>query len=377
MKVFKTYIALITSLLFFMCSCRDSAVDDTLTTSEDDMLEFELDFVSRADDEGDNEQDNDDSRKEILENINDYFKDGESTVLLSQRASNLSPSFDENSPNCYKYVYFVNDQANWDEGFNFKSENPISWTRINNSGQLDNGWAFGMLFFPRKLVNQYQIHADQSDKDNFIASDILGAWHRTSTFKDRLRFRLNHLMCKVEVNLYIPLFDEEKNNGYSVDDVKASVINLITDFSINWSGQSSDVLPPTTASDGAKQDIAMYKSEVDEQFILENLSNFGVYQNDELNQDKVKKFSFKVYFPSQPVSGDLLRFVLERGDMKYNYIYRIKNEVNIPLGSGYVTQLELYLPRNDNNVVLLKAKLKDWNNADASFIIMQDEDEEQ
>ena len=376
MNLFKYHIIFAFSILL-LTSCHQEADIREEFEDNNDFIEFELIFDTRDSEDNPIEKDDESTEPEddgqYLENLDDYFKEGESTVLLSQRALSLGINFDDNSSNCYKYIYYKNESANWETGFNFKSENPISWTKIKRNGQFENGYAFGVLFYPRNYKKNDCVEADQSIENNFIGSDILGAWHRTNTEQDRLRFRLNHLMCKIAINLYIPIYQESTNNGMYVDDIKATALSFKTDFDIKWPGSSTESPPVAITNEESARDIYMFKKGEEDNFYLSTLPLFGDYGD----SDIVKKFSFEAYFPQQYLQGDLFRFVLERGEKKYNYTFRLSTNVNLSTEPGYITQIELYLPRTDNNIVLLKAYLKEWGKADAPFTIMPDEPDDE
>lgn len=309
------------------------------------------------------------------EDPNIYFKNGESCVLISQAVgtSDNNIDFSENSDNCYKYVYNGNPDANWDEGFNFESVNPISWDKVYLNGQSGNGFAFAALFFPRDYKEVYEIPYDQRDQNVFIESDVLGAWHRTSSYGDRLRFRMYHLMCLIKINLYVPVFDEEKGNGIDPDYVTATAINFNTSYSVLYGDRTTDLALILNATGEISNDIYMYQTE--EPSIIEDFET-DAFETPGL--DKVRKYSFQALFPYQTKTGDLFRFTLGRGDMSYNYLFKNSGESsssnNIMFEQGHINYLELYLPRADNEIVLLRATLKDWNSANATFTITEETD---
>lgn len=354
-------------LLPLLIACSDKDIDDKTYDGLSDNIELDI-VISRAGDDS-NELEKEDPEK--------YFKVGESCVLISQQFTSpgITIDFSEGSKNCYKYIYNGNTDANWDTGFNFSSDSPLRWEKVMLNGQFNSGYAFGALFFPRDYKYTEEVSADQSNPDVLIESDVLGAWHRTSYLNERLRFRMFHLMCKLKVNLYIPVFDEEKGNGIDPDEVIASGVNFMTSYKIDWPDRTSDLSPLLNGTSDKIQDIIMYRN--GDPVKIENMS---VSNYDEKGTDNVWKYSFEMLFPYQKIEGDLLRFSLKRGDMTYNYLFNSnKNAIGnagITFEQGTVNQLELYLPRHDNEIVLLRAYLKDWNEAQASFTITEDVKEE-
>ena len=364
MRLHKNIIQIILpgAIMFSVVSCTESQNVFPEENTEGKEIEFDLDFSSRA------------TNPDLLEDFSDYFEADKSCVLISQRSQSVAFDFSPESSNCYTYKYYENGDANWDSGYNFTSENPLSWDQIQKNGQYGNGFAFGALFFPRDYIYAEKVRDDQSDVDAFYESDILGAWHKTTKDLDRLRFRLNHLMCKLQVNLYIPVYDEVKGDGFIHDDVRATTINLRTDYQIDWGDRISE-LPPIAKPDptivGERKNIIMYKKEVKDNIIeLENLDRFNVL---DMDKDIVKQYTFEVMFPEQTVNGDFLRFILKNGERETNYVfnsaYLTYNSLGFALQAGAVTELNLYLPRTDNNILVLSAFVHKWNKAQTSFTI--------
>lgn len=360
MKNILKYITYIT--IPFLVSCESDEKRMDITDGKISPVEFDL--ILTRDDNGVPKEDPD-----------DYFKVDESCVLISQQftSSSTSIDFSEGSRNCYKYVYNGNKDATWDSGFNFTSVDPLSWETIYMNGQFNNGFAFAALFFPRDYKYTTQIVADQRERDAFYECDVLGGWHKTSQFRERLRFRMFHLMCLLRVNLYVPVFDEESANGIDPDAVVASAINFRTSYAVSFPDRTSDDFPPKLdATDDVIQDIFMY--ELAEPVVIENMP-IDVYNN--IGEDTVRKYSFEMIFPYQTVSGDILRFTLQRGEMSYNYVYnpnRNPGSSSPSFEQGTINQLELYLPRTDNELVLMRAYLKDWNEAKTNDFTITEED---
>lgn len=350
-------------LLPFLASCEDKDVtegDDISVTSADVVSSI---VITRA-------------GEEPKEDPDIYFKEGESCVLISQQYTSAGTTIDfsETSCNRYKYIYNGNKDADWDMGFNFTSEEPISWEKVLLNGQFGSGFAFGALFFPRDYKYSEEIDADQRDPEALYASDILGAWHKTSEINDRLRFRMWHLMCKMQVDLYIPVFDEETATGYDLDNVIASAINFRTSYNVGWPDRNTDIEPILTATDQTIQDIYLYQyPEVEE---IEDLE-MNDFQNH--GTDHVRKYSFEMLFPYQTVDGDILRFTLQRGDISYNYVFNSNKHITdnsvLRFEQGKINQLELYLNRSDNEIVFIRAYIRDWNDARANLTLTEENPE--
>ena len=353
----------------FISSCREEMGEDPAHNAPvSDEISFDLEFATRA--QGAEGLDLEDPEK--------YFEDGVSCVLISQRSGSVSLNFNENSSNCYKYIYYKNEAANWDSEYNFKSQRPLGWEKIKYNGQYGNGFGFGALFFPKGYTYTEKINADQSDPNEFQESDVLGSWHSTDNIGDRLRFRLYHLMCKLQIDLYLPVWDEETATGFNAGAVKdATTIGFRTDYAIEWGERSTEMPPyakPSESADGEKIDIRMYRSSYDEDNV--KVIDLTPYDIKEQQTDKVRKVSFEVLFPEQTVTGDFLRFKIARGAIEYNYVFNSanlrQNGIDFAIKAGEVTKLSLYMPRNDNDLVLIEAQLLKWNESKASFTITPD-----
>ncbi|MCH5237728.1 MAG: hypothetical protein J1E95_08020 [Muribaculaceae bacterium] len=358
---------------FFLIACNEGGEDITPSFEKDDV-EISLSFATRTPtDPG-------------LESYEEYFEEGKSIVLVSQKTTTMHFNFNEESSNCYKYVYYKNETANWDQEYNFRSENPMSWTRILQKGPDGNTYTFGALFYPKGYDTDYEtkdeVSVDQSDRETMLKYDILGGFHTTSEYEDRLKFRLYHLMCKLKVNLYIPPYDKQTNNGIDVDDVDASALNFHTDYVIEWEGVTSTEEAPVLKAPHPEipgKEIKLYKVGREENFNLENIKDN--FKDQKIENDIVTKYTFEMLFPQQGIgsSGNILRFVLKRGDQKYNYLFNTTNQsgtISFKFESGSVTLLELYLPREDNEIVLLSGVLHDWDDARAGLTVVETESSE-
>ena len=358
--------------LFFLLltSCGEKEQDITPPSVSDDV-EFSFTISTRTP-----------TDPEFLEENAKYFQAGKSTILLSQRSGSIGLDFHEGSVNCYKYVFNPPEDPgsiNWDQGFNFSSSKPMNWERIRATGIFGNGYSFGALYFPGENTYIEEVRSDQSDGEVFKDCDILGAHHFTSNESERLAFQFNHLMCKMHVDLYIPVYNEERNDGFDLDEVRATGIQFRTDFTINF-GDFGQEYPPIAQTDnsvaGKVSDISMYLCSEPEDVKLsgDQLKNYDIYQ---LEEDEVKKYSFEMLFPQQTVStGDILRFTLKRGDSEYNYTFRLdyasQNVGDFKFEPGKINQLDLYLPRSANEVVLFRAFMNDWKESSAEFTITEE-----
>lgn len=359
-------------------SCKEERSDIQLAAAPDDEIRFDVNIATRVDDESD-----------IDPNQDKYFLDGESMVYISQRSTNLNIDFTPESTNCYKYYYSRND-ANWEHGFNFKPvDEALNWGTIIENGQFGQVFAFAILYFPGGDKDGYpfKVGADQNEPSienepvDFFQWDVLGGYHRTGKVRDRLRFQLKHLMCRLKVNLYVPKVNSELGNGYEVNDIIASALSFRTDYTVSFGDLDSEGIPMAQPSNDVgievfPEDIRMKKTSVKEiNLSKELLSNFNVY---DLEEDDVYQYSFDMIFPAQSVTGDILRFTIQNDGGESNYLFNSNNLTsgngNFKFVAGSVTKLELYLRRSDNTLVLLVAEIDDWNEISTGMVVVPEED---
>ena len=348
-------------------SCENEE-GDAVNLSTDDAIKFDISIVTR-----------DTHDPEALEKYDDFFVDGVSCVYLSQRADHVPIDFSEDSNNLYKYVYKKNPEANWETGFNFSPvTDALDWGKIIDNGQFAQVYAFAIMFFPRGADNAaypyYQVGADQSQADNFMEWDLLAGYHRAEKLRERLRFQLKHVLCRLKVNLYIPVLDVEQGNGYEVTEAKAEAIDFRTDYEVVFPEMDSEGIPQATPTnpEGVKTNIKMKKTVDGEPYKLKDLSKFP---ETEMAEDNVTKYSFDMIFPMQVVYDNMLRFTLTLNGEEKNFVYKNSNsDSGVKFQGGAITNLDLYLNRPDNRILLLKANVLDWNEASSDFIIMPDED---
>lgn len=199
------------------------------------------------------------------------FVENESYLYVSQGTRYLNPF----QTKTYKYVYFNNTNAGWEEGFNFKpcdegydkdtevNPNALNWETVGQNGSVGNGFALYAMYYPGQVDGLRSVAADQSRLTDLRNSDILGAYHSTSALYSRVRFMLHHLMVYVKVNLYVPVFGEtwktedkklenQGFSGYTAESLTdAFVMKACPDFTVDWAASiSSEGSPAVNLPDG-------------------------------------------------------------------------------------------------------------------------------
>ena len=351
-------------------SCKESAeIEEKAFSSPLSPVSFELEMMSAPYDLADTQ----DGSIE-LDPLDYYFHPGQSVLLISQRGETFEPFSEANPTKTYKYTYYVNDEANWDRGYNFEpyGEDALDWDLIKNY-QYNGNFAFGALYYPISNESTTSVKKDQSNFNDYLSSDILGTYHLTSELESRLRFRFFHLMACINVKLWVPDWSAEDNTGFFDDAVKkAEILDMITDFELKW-GEKSTEEPPTASTenlpDPQKSDIRMYLFPTDSprEVITKDLSSF----NQKLDNDNIREYNFRVLLPPQTLSSDnsLIRFTLTKNDKEKTYLFATRNITSgsLSVAAGSMSNIIIYLPRFENEAILIKAEIIDWINGNTEF----------
>lgn len=336
------------------------------------------------------------------------FKAGD-LLYFSQMPQGDNPNFEDMSEGItnYLYVYKYNPggEATWADGYNFNVNTGrlgFNWDNVIAVGPNGNVFKFFGFHFPIDQEPIWRVQTDQTGgegdeygRDNFMKSDILGAYHATSAIYTRMRFRLFHLMTYLMVKIYVPVFEgtsaDYDNQSYSGFNegalLGAYVLNALTDFKIEWAAsKSSDSEAPLVQADESKnrQNIKMYRHDIDESTISEiDVSPYYGGQVDGIqdNKDRVRTYQFSVLFPTQTFPNDFLCFALTTpgGDIKY-YYFKAEQIIgaegtSFGLTQGTLQELILYLPRKTNQTVLVGAKILPWKNAETDMTVNKQTDE--
>lgn len=343
--------------------------------------------------------------------IHKQFKEGDK-LFFSQNISEGRPNFtnpyNENPP-LYVYEYKEaeeEERATWDDGYNFKCPDgmkPFDWNKAASLGSVGNVFQFYAFHFPNNPNNneiKFEVQSDQTDLNNFLKSDILGAYHATSSLHTRMRFRLFHLMVYLKVTLYVPVYEskvsdqmppesdqmppEYEYSGFDKGAVKgAFVMNAYTNFDINWNAKrSSDTEAPIVQSSDNKTNIKMYGHEADEDETT-TLNVKEYYANSLIETDKVREYQFSVLFPPSEEYNDnngksnFLCFVLDtphENERKY-YYFSTSQKVDgaeISFTQGTLQELKLYLLRGTNQTILIGANILPWKEAGTDMTLTED-----
>lgn len=335
--------------------------------------------------------------------ITDTFQEGDK-LFFSQLPPTGNPNFtNPNATDNPLYIYtYDGRQTEWNSGYNFSlskedAENgtpTFDWRKVKEIGSVGNAFSLYAMYFPVDNKYRLAVETDQRgpesnryDTSNFAKSDIMGAYHATSSLYTRLRFRLFHLMVYLKVKLYVPVLEAEGEganisySGFKEGAVQsAQALNVSTQLKIEWrANRSSDTEAPLTQqATENKSAIYMYGHRPDENAVTTiNIADY--YTNEPYGEDQVRTYEFSVLFPMQTVGDNFLCFTLKSPfseDLRYYYfsgsqIVGDKSD-SYGLTQGTLQELHLYLPRKTNETVLVGAKILPWFPAQTDMTVTQD-----
>ena len=397
MKEYVRYILMSFITLCVMGACSNESEPEGDVMDDGSTIFAACNTMVMADNVGD------DDTEDTAPIIIDGFTDG-SLLYFSQFSQNYNPNFedeDESASNyLYIYQYKENPKASWESGENFASVQDrfsFNWDRTVGIGPSGNTFKFFGFYFPVANQVTWEVEKNQRgpnenpyDKSNFMKSDIMGAYHATSSIYTRMRFRLFHLMTYLKVTLYVPVYkaqysDPEKQSysGFEAGALKGGIVmNALTKFNIEWAAsKSSDTEAPFVQTPGnePRSNIMMYFHRSDEsRDTTINVKNYYNLPVDDIEDDldQVRIYNFSVLFPTQTFNGNFLCFALSTpgGDTKYYYFTSTQVPgAGIDLTQGTLQQLYLYLPRKTNQTVLVGAKILPWQDAQTDMTVTKKE----
>lgn len=407
--------------LLFLSSCVDNDTNVFEEKGQAIVDEITVAKSTRAEETSDEDDD-------ILTNANAFSE--RSILYISQLGTNTEPSFTPNyiyneseKENLYCYKWNENESASWNsqDEYNFRScegHKPIDWNTIKSLGNVGNAFSLYAMYFPQDQKIRFNVEKDQRggteeknqyETTNFLKSDIMGAYHATSSLYTRMRFNLFHLMVYLKVTLYVPVYrsvDNDNQMGISGFDKYAvqwaKVMNAYTDFSIEWrANRSSDTEAPLTQAKGTQTNIIMYYHQPDEN--NETTIDISKYYDKEVEGvcgcdetcsseqckktdagtcgcDKVYVYNFSVLFPSQAFRDKFLCFALKapytENTMRYYYFSGtqiIGGSGDYELKQGKLQHLHLYLPRTENEAILIGANILPWKDAVTDMTVTKED----
>lgn len=368
------YILLFAMAVLTLTGCRNDEAESVSTVASS---AFSVEFDTRA---SDNPNENDP--------LVDYFIDGRSVILISQQGDHISldfedytvsatdPSVTTPNRNLYRYVYYTNPKADWEQGYNFQpyGDRALDWDYMFEN-RLSGEYVLGALYYPGGIAVNNSVQIDQTSYENLTSSNVLAAYHKTQEFHSRLRFKFYHLMSAIRVTLLIPVWNPDDNTGFGENSARgAEMLDLKKDFSINWPLGSSEEPPvPVLTDDPQTYDIQMYLESVSNE--VEEITLSDLNPEFPAETDRFRRATFLVVFPPQEPSnvGPAMRFHLtSMGGTPRNFVWYSSDLFNSSISNarGSLHNLLLYLPRTDNDAILIQSTIIDWIPAESEFSVV-------
>lgn len=282
--------------------------------------------------------------------------------------------------------------------------------------------------------NVYAVTEWQNNRtdESILYFDIMGAYHTFSSLYSRLRFRMYHLMTCVRLTLLLPVEEVTKNGttgfaenafhttrhqtttevrnfipgaflGASYEHAGGNFRNVSRMWRIDYNAnRSSDREGPLVETIkisnnlglAPNANICMYphNDEDDESpdagFKMATINPKEFYPNADRDRDQVRVYEFTAFLPPQTLSGELMYFHIkppgtpdgifnnEASIRRYYFstsqLLTGKNEIEFTQGT--INHITLYIPRSENNTVLVSADVLPWTEAFTDMTVM-DEDE--
>lgn len=332
-----------------------------------------VEIGTRADVEIGNEQD---------QYLNLQFQEGDRIRVAYITAGNQTPDFEAEG----KYYEYQRGEEKSNDG---KWYYKYAFTPYDNKGfrwsdlqVYGNSYVLEAAFYPCgydpsffKENNANTVPTDQSKTDDngnkiLKKTDLMLAHHRkhVSEYGNEIELKFRHVFSMINVSLTVPIYDQTTITGFpkptsDTDIPKGCLTNLCTGFAANYHASvSSDGIIQVSAAGDAVDEIVMCPAS---------------YNVDSGTENTIT-YHYLVIIPKQQIdaSGEkpLLRFYMKDAageDVKYRFI---PNNTSIMLEQGYVTQINLILPRQSTNPILVSASLAPWTRAYADMILEEKND---
>ena len=381
------YIFFLLFILISGCNSSDKDINDTEDVLAVTESHFSVNIRSR---------DDSNNSVNILE---DDFIPEISQLFISQMGTMINPSFNSSeTTNLYQYTYYNNSDASWNAGTNFKpnKDKAVNWNDIKNRGLVGNVYSLYAMYFPygNSIIsdgnNGFSVQTDQSTLDNLRKSNILGAYHATSSLFTPLKFRLFHLTVYLQVNVFLPAFDPNDNTGFKENALQdAFVLNVNPNYIIEWRAlRASDIEAPLVVLNNSEDtsNIRMYSHIAPGNSPDRAKLKMNEFYGDldmEMEEDDVYVLPFSVLIPPQGTNfsdNDFLKFSFATpGGSVKNYYYAAKTQQvggSFGMTQGVLQVLNLYIPRNGDGIILVSAEVLPWTPADTNMNVTKKESNE-
>lgn len=296
--------------------------------------------------------------------LHNTFIDGESYLRIYNYTSNKPDFMDGADYKWYVYDERLSELTGGQYNFRPLEGRGFMWKDVKLENSL---YKFYAIVFPHYHKYRNAVFDDQSKKENFLASDILMAFHSTQEFGKRISLKFWHVLAMLRVKVCVPKYDRATNTGFEKGALSDVVLSeLYTSFSFDYDQNlTSNAIPVVVPNIKENDPIA-------------NIKMFALYDTEKLSSGIKEEtidgrdcyvYSFAAILPVQQIKDDkiLLRLNLKTVDgLSKNYRYNpISN--NISFESGKITDLKLTFKEEANEAFLIKAEIKPWEKAETDM----------
>lgn len=348
------------------CSTEDDASSDT---GMPDSAAGISAMVSRAPGEQDSDAES---------YLHNSFILDRSVIRVVNTLNYATPDFRNSA---YEYVYTTEGIAWEDDEPNFfpllEGSEYGDEDRVDENGGIDNdaivptsnAFIFEAACYPIYYEPFDAVWTDQSNEDDFLASDLLLAYTRKS-LDDRyglLKLRFWHVFSMVRIELKLPIADTDSDNGFPEDDPQGertvsgvTLDDMYTTYTVRYTEaiNSGEARTVAATSDGGRTDIRMYRLPYADDTVEENGVRYQICQFAAIvpvqqirTQETLLTMNIRTIVG---IGEDGSQVVLEKA-----YTYTPSRLIDMQ--QGKITVLRLDASTDDSEPVLLSAEVQPWN----------------
>ena len=301
--------------------------------------------------------------------LNLRFKEKDRIRIVNTLITNQTPDFTTQGK-FYEYVY---DSESGRDGSYVKCAfvpyggNGFYWSDLNLTGAY---YVLEAAFYPIGYDPSYfdgdKVPEDQSDADVLLRSDLLLAHHlhHVTEWGNEIHLKFHHVFSLIYTTFTVPSYDVVTNTGFpapetDADFPKGCLTNFRTGYNINYHANiASDAVISVRANPDADMvdEIEMCPSG----YMKDTIANTVTYYYLAIIPTQVIDYSGTV---------PMHRFYLKdnAGNVKrYRFVPRT---TPIAMEQGKMTQIDLVLPRDGVEPILINARIAPWTHAYSNMIL--------
>lgn len=310
----------------------------------------------------------------------EYFKEGDQ-IRIYCPVSYSAPSFEDDAMGMFIYSYTMGktttgDWSDWPYKFSpLENTKGFDWRILQPTSIY---YVFEALHFPGKSYLK-EVPVDQTTADKMKVADMLIAHHR-QTLEQKgkpVKLTFHHAFAMVEVRVKLPVSDTPTEGPYPAGALQRVYMkDMLTRYNVNYSevinnDELRTVRVPAEDEEATGSEAAALRKDIDMWRVSDDTFETKVVDGDTI---RYQQYIYRGIVPEQKFrekGQDFLYFAVKRhdGTDKLTY-YRFKvTGTSFSLKSSHILSLTLTIDDNSNEVVVLTAKIKPWNQAEADMEI--------